>query len=128
MAKTFEDLEVWREARKLTNHIYKLSGAGKFAKDYDLVNQMRRASVSVMSNIAEGFVRGGNKEFVRYLFIARGSLAEVNSLLYVAEDLDYISRDQFRELNEDIKLLSKRVMAFIKSVDTTEKYERKQNT
>ena len=125
MAKTFEDLDVWREAREITAFIYKMSGCGSFAGDRVLGNQMRRAMISVMSNIAEGFCRGGNKELAQFLFIARGSLAEVNSQLYIASDLGCISNKEFTETNNRIKLLSRRLTAFINKINTSRRSDSK---
>lgn len=91
----FEDIEGWKIARDLTRDIYSISAAGNFARDFGLCDQIRRASVSVMSNIAEGFERDGNKEFCNFLSIAKGSVAEVRSQLYVALDRGYISEKEF---------------------------------
>ena len=93
-AKRFEDLIIWQRSRQLANLIYQLTPLPSF-KDSALRNQMRRAAVSVMSNIAEGFGRGSNEEFLRFLFIAKGSAAEVLSQLYLASDLRFISQEQF---------------------------------
>lgn len=123
MAKVFEELEVWQEARVLTARIYKLSGSGKFAKDFGLSGQIRKAAVSVMSNIAEGFARSSNKEFMYFLFVARGSLAEVNSQLYVAKDIEYINDDEFKEISDRIKQLSKRITTFINKLDSKRKFK-----
>ena len=79
----FEDLEVWKEARRLTNEVYATTRDTGFSKDFGLRDQIRRAAVSVMSNVAEGFERGGNQEFVQFLYIAKGSCGEVRSQLYV---------------------------------------------
>lgn len=84
--KYFEDLEVWKEARRLTNRIYRMTQDAKFSKDFGLRDQIQRAVVSIMSNIAEGFERGGNQEFIQFLYIAKGSCGEVRSQLYVALD------------------------------------------
>jgi four helix bundle protein len=121
MARTFEELEVWQDARALTTQIYSLRKKNGFSKDFGLANQIQRAAVSVMSNIAEGFTRGGNKEFVQFLFVAKGSLAEVNSQLYVAMDMNYINHEEFDATNEKIKRLIKRVSALIKSIDPNKK-------
>ena len=94
----FEDLAVWMKARELTKKIYEITGQNQFAKEYGLRDQIRRASVSVMSNIAEGFERRGDKEFKRFLFIAKGSAGEVRSQLYVALDTCFITEYQFTEL------------------------------
>ncbi len=83
----FEDIEAWKEARELVKNIY---DKFKDIRDYSFKDQIQRASVSVMSNIAEGFDRGTNKEFIQFLVIARGSLSELRSLLYNALDLDFI--------------------------------------
>lgn len=94
----FEDIEAWQKARDLTKAIYALSNDGQFARDFGLRDQIRRASVSIMSNIAEGFGRGGNKEFMQFLSTAKGSAAEVQAQLYVALDANHINNDQFHSL------------------------------
>jgi four helix bundle protein len=104
--KYFEDLEVWKEARALTNKIYKITADSKFSKDFGLRDQIRRASVSVMSNIAEGFERGGNQELIQFLYIAKGSCGEVRAQLYVAKDQGYVGDETFEELFKSAKRLS----------------------
>ena len=94
----FEDLIAWQKARELTKGIYKITQQGDFAKDFSLVNQIRKATVSIMSNIAEGFERGGRGEFQQFLSIAKGSCAEVRSQLYVALDIGYINTRSFDKL------------------------------
>jgi four helix bundle protein len=91
----FEDVEARQLARKLTCDVYHLTLKNDFGRDYGLKDQIRRASVSIMNNIAEGFERGSNKDFAKFLFISRGSAGEVRSLLYVAKDLNYISEGEF---------------------------------
>jgi four helix bundle protein len=91
----FEDLIAWQKARKLTREIYKSTNHGKFASDYGLKDQIRRAAVSSMSNIAEGFERGGLVEFQRFLAIAKGSCAELRTQLYVALDVGYLGPNAF---------------------------------
>jgi four helix bundle protein len=93
--KRFEDIEAWKKARVLTKTIYSLTATGKFYRDIGLREQIRRASVSVMSNIAEGFNRRGRKEFIQFLSIAKGSVGEVQSQLYVALDMEYITEEAF---------------------------------
>jgi len=93
----FEDLDAWKIARELVRKIYTLTLQDSFRRDFGLVDQVRRAAVSTMNNIAEGFERGSNKEFIKFLFIARGSVGEVRSLLYVALDQGYIEEADFRE-------------------------------
>lgn len=94
----FTDIEAWQKARELTFEIYRVSNTGSFSKDLGLRRQIRAASVSVMSNIAEGFERNGTAEFVQFLAIAKGSVAEVASQLYVASDQGYVTKDEFERL------------------------------
>ena len=93
--ETFEELAYWQKGRELTKTVYRTSRSGEFAKDFALRDQVRRACISVTSNIAEGFERGGDKEFVQFLSQAKGSCGEVRSQLYVALDEGYISEAQF---------------------------------
>jgi four helix bundle protein len=94
----FEELKCWQQARSLTNQVYVISRLGAFARDFSLRDQIRRAAVSVMSNIAEGFERGGTNEFLHFLSIARGSVAEVRSQLYVALDEGYVDQPTFEQI------------------------------
>lgn len=94
----FEDFIAWQKARKLTSNIYQVSNVGGFARDFGLKDQIRRAGVSVMSNIAEGFERGRPTEFHQFLSVAKGSCAELRSQLYVALDVGYVIDDDFRAL------------------------------
>jgi len=96
----FEDLIAWQKARELTKEVYNITSRGKFEKDFGLKSQIQRASVSIMSNIAEGFDRAGRAEFHQHLVIAKGSCAEVRSQLYVAFDAGYLSNHQFAKLRE----------------------------
>ena len=91
----FEDLIAWQKARELTKQIYFLTMKGPFSKDFGLRDQIRRASVSIMSNLAEGFDRGGRAEFHQFVVIAKGSCAEVRSQMYVALDVEHITQKQF---------------------------------
>ena len=95
----FEDLIAWQKARILTKTIYMISRQGLFARDFGLAGQTQRASVSIMSNIAEGFERSSLKEFHKFLAIAKSSCAEVRSHLYVAHDINYLSDSAFHKLN-----------------------------
>ena len=92
---SFEDLQVWKDSRILVKSIYQLTSDGKFSKDFGLREQIQRASVSIMNNIAEGFERNNNKEYIKFLGYSKGSAGEVRSMLYVATDLGYISQDSF---------------------------------
>ncbi len=100
LIKRFEDIQAWQEARKLVKMIYSLTREGDFSKDFGLRDQIQRASVSVMANIAEGFDCESNAEFARFLGFARRSAVEVQSLLYAALDIGYIDETQFREYYE----------------------------
>lgn len=97
----FEDLIAWQKARRLTSKIYKVTRHGSFAQDYELIRQIRKAAVSVMSNLAEGFERGKVTEFHQFISIAKGSCAEVRSQLYIALDSKHISKEMFSDLIED---------------------------
>ncbi len=110
----FEDIESWQKARELTKEIYKITRKGAFARDYELKGQIRKASVSIMSNIAEGFEREGNAEFRRFLRIAKGSAGEVRSQLYVALDGEIITKALFDELCALATDTSKLVSGFIR--------------
>jgi len=94
----FEDLIAWQKARELTRAVYEATRQGAFAKDYGLSSQTQRAGVSIMSNIAEGFERGGRGEFHQFLSTAKASCAEVRSQLYVALDAGYLNQDTFDQL------------------------------
>jgi four helix bundle protein len=96
--QSFEEIEAWQKARGLTREIYEISNQGLFSKDFGLRDQIRRASVSIMANIAEGFERSGTGEFVQFLAIAKGSAGEVKTHLYVAFDQGYISKETFERL------------------------------
>jgi four helix bundle protein len=93
--ENFEDLVAWQKARTLTREIYKVTGQGRFAKDFGLTGQIQRAAVSVMSNIAEGFERGNRAEFHQSLSIAKASCGELRSQLYVALDSGYLTEEAF---------------------------------
>ncbi|MBU0480204.1 MAG: four helix bundle protein [Proteobacteria bacterium] len=105
-AKSFEDLDIWKQARRLTGEIYKITRNGDFSKDFGLAGQIQRASVSVMSNIAEGFERGGNKELFQFLSIAKASCGEVRCQLYVALDQGYIEKGKAELLIDQHRKLS----------------------
>jgi four helix bundle protein len=96
--QSFEELQAWQKARELTRNVYLVSDQGSFSRDFGLRDQIRRACVSIMSNIAEGFDRGGTVEFVQFLAIAKGSAGEVKSQLYIAMDQNYMSKETFTHL------------------------------
>ena len=111
--RRFEDLDAWQKARELVRFVYAYAGSGRFAKDFGLRDQIRRAAVSVMSNIAEGFERGGSAEFRQFLAIAKGSAGEVEAQLYVALDQGYITRDEFDEVKALASSAKKLLAAFM---------------
>ena len=104
--RSFEELNIYQQARDLTNKIYQITKDGSFARDYGLVDQIRRASVSIMSNIAEGFERGTNNEFIQFLFIAKGSCGEVRTQLTIAFDQKYIEESAYTNLVEQCRCIS----------------------
>jgi four helix bundle protein len=115
--QSFEDIEAWQKARELTRRIYEVSDVGKFARDFGLRDQIRRASVSVLSNIAEGFERSGTGEFIQFLSGAKGSAGEVRAQLYVALDRNYIDSNTFQELSQLASQVSRMIsglMAYLK--------------
>lgn len=111
--ETFEDIEAWQEARKLANAIYEVTRQNGFERDFGLRDQICRAGVSVVSNIAEGFERGSNKEFIQFLYIAKGSVGEVRAQLYVALDQHYISENEHKELSASATRISRMIAGFI---------------
>jgi four helix bundle protein len=116
----FEDIEGWKRARILTRRIYTLTNSGDFARDFGLRDQIRRASVSIMSNIAEGFERGGgDKEFTRYLSIAKGSAGEVRAQLYVALDVGYLPTTEFDEFAQQVTEISRLLSAFMQYLNSS---------
>ena len=110
----FEDIAAWQKARELTRLIYRVSKAGEFARDFGLRDQICRASVSIMSNIAEGFGRGGDQEFIQFLAVARGSAGEVQAQLYVALDAGYIDKAIFTQLYDVVEEAGQLIGGFMK--------------
>jgi len=110
----FEDMKVWQDAREFVNQIYKSTSNQKFKKDFGLRDQIQRAAVSIMSNIAEGYERDSNKELIRFLLFSKGSAGEVRSLLYIASDHGYLTEKEFAEHYESSLLIIKQISNFIK--------------
>ena len=110
----FEDIKAWQKARELSKEIYLLTNKGDFSKDYSLKDQVRRCSVSVSSNIAEGFERQSDKEFSRFLYIAKGSCGELRSQIYIALDINYINEEQAQEIQNKAIEISKMISGLIK--------------
>jgi len=109
----FEDIQAWQEAREFIREVYKVTRADPLARDFGLCQQLQRAAVSIMSNIAEGFERGGNKEFLQFLSVAKASAGESRSLLYTLYDLDYINRERFELLKSKLLGVSAKIFVFM---------------
>ncbi len=116
----FEDIEAWKKARMLTRELYKRTSQGDFARDYGLKDQIRRASTSIMSNIAEGFERGGNREFRQFLSLAKGSAGEVRSQLYIALDVGYLTEDEHQKFASLVVDISRLLSGFMQYLAETE--------
>jgi four helix bundle protein len=112
----FEDLIAWQKARQLTKTIYEITSIGRFSKDFGLQGQIRNATVSIMSNIAEGFDRASRNEFHHFLVIAKGSCAEVRSQLYVALDAGYLDNTIFEQVTLQARELAKIIAGLRTSV------------
>ncbi|MFV8268832.1 four helix bundle protein [Flavobacterium sp. GT2N3] len=119
--KSFEEINSWQKARLFNKRIYEITENIIFKKDFDLVRQIRRASISISSNIAEGFERNTDKEFIYFLFVSKASAAEVRSQLYLALDLNYISKIEFDELYLNVSDISKLLSGFIKYLNDCQK-------
>jgi len=111
--KRFEDILGWQKARELTREVYALSREGEFARDFAFKDQIRSAAISIMSNIAEGFERGGDKEFIQFLAVAKGSSGELRAQLYAALDQGYLSTAQFQQLCAHSEEVSKLLAGFM---------------
>lgn len=114
--ENFEDIEAWKEARSLVKEIYYLFADNR---DFSFRDQIQRASISVMTNIAEGFDRGSNKEFCQFLVIARGSVSEVKSLSYAAQDIGYLDQASVKNLHDKCLKLTKLLNGFIRFLKTS---------
>src|ERR1044072_8149852 len=112
--RRFEEIEAWKLARVLTNDIYDVTSKSLFNRDYALRDQMRRASISIVSNMAEGYERDGDKEFVQFLFVAKGSCGEVRAQLYLAHDRQYLCDEEFHALSDKATELSCVIAGLIK--------------
>jgi four helix bundle protein len=117
---SFEEIISWQKAREFNKRIYSATQSDTFKKDFELVKQIRKASISITSNIAEGFERNTDKEFIYFLFVAKASAGEVRSQLYLAFDLDYITKQEFEKLLESVTEISKLLSGFIKYLSPKE--------
>ena len=120
VVRDFEELAIFQKARELSKKIYPITQRGEFKYDTRFVQQIRAAVGSIMDNIAEGFERTGNKEFLNFLYIAKGSCGEVCSQLIRANDLGYLTKEEYDELYTECRKLSAGIMNFIKEIRTSE--------
>jgi four helix bundle protein len=109
----FEDIIAWQKALELSDLIYTVTNKDKFSKDFGLKDQIRRAAVSVVSNIAEGFERESNNQFIYFLVIAKGSAGELRTQIYIARNQDYITKEEFELLNTKVLEVSKTIGGFV---------------
>ncbi|MDR2039093.1 MAG: four helix bundle protein [Bacteroidales bacterium] len=119
-AKSFEELNIWQISREFCNDIFRITNYDLFSKDFRLKDQIKSSSGSIMDNIAEGFERSGNKEFVQFLYIAKGSCGETRSQLYRALDFKYITEEEFKGLKEKTILISQAIGGFINYLKQSE--------
>lgn len=119
--RDFEELAIFQKARELSAKIYPVTRRGEFKYDSRFVQQIRAAAGSIMDNIAEGFERTGNKEFLNFLYIAKGSCGEVRSQLIRAKDVGYLTPEEYEELYTECRKLSAGIMNFIKEIKNSEK-------
>jgi four helix bundle protein len=119
-AQSFEDLHIHQRARELTNAVYTITRGKDFARDFGLVDQILRAAVSILSNIAEGFERGSKTEFIQFLYIAKGSCGEVRAQLQIALDQNYLNHKEYQRLYDLCKLTSGMISNFIGHLQKTD--------
>lgn len=118
--RDFEELAIFQKARELSKKIYPVTNRDGFKSDYRFVQQIRAAAGSIMDNIAEGFERTGNKEFLNFLYIAKGSCGEVRSQLIRANDVGYLTPAEYEDLYSDCRKLSASIMNFIKEIKASD--------
>lgn len=117
--RTFEDLLVWQMGIELVKRVYVVTASGLFSRDFGLRDQIRRASVSIPTNIAEGFERASRKEYLLFLNIAKGSAGEVRSLLLVAVEVGYLKRESYERLREDVTKISAYLFNHMKAIKSS---------
>ena len=120
VVRDFEELAIFQKARELSKKIYPVTNRDGFKSDFRFVQQIRAAAGSIMDNIAEGFERTGNKEFLNFLYIAKGSCGEVRSQLIRANDVGYLTEEEYNELYTECRKLSASIMNFIKEIKSSE--------
>ena len=126
--RKIEDLRVWQSARAICKDVYVLTRKEEFEKDFRFVQQIRSAAGSIMDNIAEGFGRGGNKEFLQFLTIARGSIQEVLSQLYRAFDVGYITEDELEVVKQNVNSTAIMIHNLIEAIKKSDMKGSKYNT
>jgi four helix bundle protein len=109
----FEELNIWKLSLKITKVVYDLTSKKEFIREFALKDQIRRAAVSISSNIVEGFEKNNNNEFIRYLKIAKGSVGELRNQIYICRDIKYISLNEFKTINSELMTLASQIGAFI---------------
>ena len=114
----FEDLEIWQNAREITNRLYDLSDRDPFSRDFALRDQMRRAAISILSNIAEGFEKQTQQTFIRYLSGAKASSGELRAQLYIALDRNYILQEEFDTIKHTLIICSRQIQSLIRYLDS----------
>ena len=116
----FEDLKCWQVSRQLVNEVYRVAEVGTLSKDYDTKSQIKRAALSTMNNIAEGFGKFSNKEFIRYLDTAQSSACEVKSILYVLLDMNYLNeqKNNLQQLTDDVRSLTLGLIKYLRTHET----------
>lgn len=117
----FEDLQIWKLSLSITKEIYDITAKKEFARDFGLRDQIRRAIISVSSNIVEGFEKNNNNEFIRFLKMSKGSIGEVRNQLHIALAVNYITQKEFDNLYEETETLSKQIGGFIVYLETKRK-------
>ncbi len=117
----FEDIPIWKESISLVRDINKLINKEKFYRDFSLKDQIKRAIISVSSNIVEGFERRNNNEFIRFLKISKGSCGEVINQLYIALELEYITQEEFNNIHKKLNGLIKQIGGFISYLNEEKK-------
>jgi len=120
MILSFEELNIWQEARAICKLVFKITNYDKFRRDFGLVDQINRSSGSIMDNIAEGYGRGGNKEFVQFLYYSKASLLETKSQIYRATDRTYLNEEESKSILEKLQVLDNRIGNFIQYLRKSE--------
>ncbi|MFP4092184.1 MAG: four helix bundle protein [Cyclobacteriaceae bacterium] len=110
----FEDLPIWKKAAEISLNVYRISEKGKLKNDFSMKDQIKRAAISISSNIAEGFEYGNNSDFVRYLRYAKGSAGELRSQMYIINEMELVESADYQKINEQLIEVSKQISGFMK--------------